>query len=488
MICDCIDIRITVDGTDIDAYVYPNGVIVNGAPQYQAEFNGSILFIEYDSFINSWIAYLFGFPAFAEFLGPNDECPFGLWLVVSNLNDITETSSRGCMIPPICSCIKLCMEQGETIMCIELNEPTGYFNQHGYWQFELFGYNFELIFNGSPMAWRIDLIETLGQDPNLGERWFTAKNSQDCPTDINFNSVNAFIEQASTSECPPCFPFQERTIKEYQSVKLPTIFTEENRGYIRCCCDYIVLASQTNDSWKNDVTSAWIKVSDLFDITSFNLYKNGVLADYQPTVNTFVRDPLARYVTINWQDVLNSDGVGCYKLEIDYSIAGINQTMIWGKYTLKTYSIQAALGTARIRVIFNSFQEIEGIDFTDSLVEDSLRFNGYIGNSQPNTEIDNLIYQNREVKKVVRENLKTYELITDPICEEFTKALTDLYLLSENQIFLSDYNAHNHSYRYQDLPAIVENTPEIEYYDFSRSAKLTCVLGDKFKNKRSYFK
>jgi hypothetical protein len=380
------------------------------------------------------------------------------------------------------------MQQGETIMCIELNEPTGFFNQHGYWQFELFGYNFELIFNGSPMAWRIDLIEILGQDPNLGERWFNTKNSQDCPTDINFQPENDFIQKAFTSECDPCFPFQERTKKEYQSVKLPTIFTEENRGFERCCCDYTVLASQTNDSWKNDVTSAWIKVSDISDITNFNLYKNGVLSSFQPTINIFIQDPLARYVTINWKDVLALDGEGCYKLEIAFSIAGINQTMIWGKYTLKTYSIQSALGTARIRVIFNSFQEIEGINFTDSLVEDSLRFNGFIGNSQPNTEIDNLIYQNREVKKVVRENLKTYELITDPICEEFTKALTDLYLLSENQIFLSDYNAHNHSYRYQDLPAIVENTPEIEYYEFSRSAKLTCVLGDKFKNKRSYFK
>lgn len=391
-------------------------------------------------------------------------------------------------MPIECGCIRLCMSNEFREECIELNAPTGIFNGKPFWQFSLFGENFELLFKPTGPSWSIDNIAVIGQPPNNGVLYFVSKNDPDCPTNIVFDYVDGFLTDAITTDCIACVPIQERTKREYQSVKLPTIFTEENRGFERCCCDYTVLASPTNDSWKNDVTSAWIKVADINDTTNFNLYKNGVLSSYQPTINIFVKDALARYVTINWKDVLALDGEGCYKLEIAFSIAGINQTMIWGKYTLKTYSIQSALGTARIRVIFNSFQEIEGIDFTNSLVEDSLRFNGYIGNSQPNTEIDNLIYQNREVKKVVRENLKTYELITDPICEEFTKALTDLYLLSENQIFLSDYNAHNHSYRYQDLPAIVENSPEIEYYDFSRSAKLTCVLGDKFKNKRSYFK
>jgi len=66
--------------------------------------------------------------------------------------------------------------------------------------------------------------------------------------------------------------------------------------------------------------------------------------------------------------------------------------------------------------------------------------------------------------------------------------LTDLYLLSENQLFISDYNAHNHSYRYLDLPAIVQESPEITYFEFSREASLKCIVGDKFKNQRSYYK
>ena len=138
-------------------------------------------------------------------------------------------------------------------------------------------------------------------------------------------------------------------------------------------------------------------------------------------------------------------------------------------------------------MIFDSYHEIEAIDFTASQVEDSIRFNGFIGNRQPNTEIDNLIYSNREMKKVIRENLNTWEIKTDPLTEGFITKITDLYLLSETQLFISDYNGHNHSYFINDVPAIVQESPEITYFDYARRASLTCLVGDKFKNKRSYY-
>ena len=37
------------------------------------------------------------------------------------------------------------------------------------------------------------------------------------------------------------------------------------------------------------------------------------------------------------------------------------------------------------------------------------------------------------------------------------------------------------------LPVIVSESPEVEYYDFSRKAKLSCKVSDKFKNKRTYY-
>jgi len=396
------------------------------------------------------------------------------------------------------------------------NIPNGDYNSYPYWQIELLDENnlgtglFVQLSRSSDDRWVFYWINSLNQDPSIagiGDDFYEYMGDPfsvypEYPADLigytNWWQISTVISYPTVEfgntwgicEIPPtCIVYQNRTKKEYPSIKLPEIFEEENRGYFRCCCEAIVLADQTSsDTWKNDVTSAWIKLSDVLDTASFDLYKDNTLATYQPTQVTFARESLGRYVTIPWQDVLNTDGAGCYRLDITFTIAGVNQTFTWGKYKLKPYSIQNALETARVKAIFNAYNEIEQIDFRDSKVEDTLRFYGFIGNAQPNMEIDNIIYDNREMKKVIRENLNTYEIITDPICEEFTKSLKDLYLLSENELFISDYNAHNHSYRYQDLPVIVTESPEIEYYDFSREAKLTCIVGDKFKNKRSYYK
>jgi hypothetical protein len=251
---------------------------------------------------------------------------------------------------------------------------------------------------------------------------------------------------------------------------------------------YKVLSDPGSDTWKNDKTSAWLKVSDPSDTFNFVLKKNGVATTYTPTSVPFPNESDAYYTTINWNDVMSSDGVGCYELKISYSISGITGELSWGKYDLDRYSIQNALNTARIRAIFNGYQEEEGIDFSGSDVESTFRFEGYIGNRQPNQETDNIIYNNREMKRVIRENLNSYEIITDPSDDCIIRPLVDTYLLSENQLFISDYNAHNPSYRYQDLPVIVSESPSLEYYDFSRKVKLTCIVSDKFKNKRTYYK
>ena len=133
-------------------------------------------------------------------------------------------------------------------------------------------------------------------------------------------------------------------------------------------------------------------------------------------------------------------------------------------------------------------QQIEGINFTGSNVESTLRFNGFIGNSQPNMEIDNLIYGNREMKSNIRENLTDYEILVDATLKCITAPLINLYLLSENELFISDYNAHNHDYCIKDLPVIVSESPELIYPDpFTRKAGVKAKVSDKFKTKRTYY-
>ena len=282
---------------------------------------------------------------------------------------------------------------------------------------------------------------------------------------------------------------QQRTQKFYPSIQLPQTFEDENRGFFRCCEPVLVLGDSTGDTWKNDVNSAWIKLNDPSDQFEFVLEKNGIpVTNYSLTVNNFANEQNAFYTTIFWDEVLNTEGVGCYTLKVSYNISGFIGAFTWGIYKLLPYSIQNALGTARVRVKLNLKQEIEGLNFTGSNVEDSLRFSGFIGDRQPNMEIDNLIYQTRNVKTVVRENLETYIITTDPSSDQIIRKFTELYLLSENELFIADFNAHNHTYKINDVPVVVEESPEMDYLDrYQRQAVLTCQVGDRRKNKRTYY-
>jgi hypothetical protein len=369
-----------------------------------------------------------------------------------------------------------------------LQDPTGDLAGTPYWQFEPLiidtnlpsGVFLQLSRGTDGLGnWAFYIIPGI-QNPTLAtDIWYEFNDNPSFPgvypTYPNeLNGTNAFWQNYTVSgfndvefgitialcEPPTCVNHEDRHEKEFKSIKLPKPFTEQNRGWKQDCCvcsPMLTLASLTDsESWKNDVTSAWIKLSDPTDVVSFQLYKNNVLTTYTPTLVAFPNESDAYYTTIQWKDVLASDGIGCFELRVSYDISGVTGNYVWGSYNLREYSIQNALKTARIRVKFNLQQEIEGINFTNANVEDCIRFNGFIGERQPNTEIDNLIYQNREVKTVVRENLNKYTITTDPSEECLITKLTDLYLLSENEMFISDYNAHNHSYKYLDLPVIVD--------------------------------
>lgn len=315
------------------------------------------------------------------------------------------------------------------------------------------------------------------------------------PVDADWEEIplpgeeTTFFEEVYSSliACPTYF--EDRTKKEFSSFKLPASFTEQNRGAQECCCKHLVLASRTTKTWETDKTSMWFKKALNTDIVSFKIYKDGVELVYDGMASiSMPNDPLAIYVTVDWYAVSEEFGFGCYELGIEYNTAGLTGTIEWGHYDLKPYSVENAMGTARLRAIFNGYHEADGIDFTGANVESCIRFNGFAGRRQPNMETDNIIYSDRQMNRVIRENLNTYEVITDPLNECIIKPITDVFLLSENQLFLSDYNYHNHSYRYQDIPVIVQESANIEYYDWSRLAKLTVTLGDKFKNQRTYYK
>lgn len=344
-------------------------------------------------------------------------------------------------------------------------------------------------------GWKI--TRTLEGEPISGGDTFADAELQfsDCPVTSNFTTnwvvFPEYLEtyQSITTE-EICCTTEERVEAEFKAIKLPVVTTDEERGgEFKCCEVNKVLAHPTEtESYKNDVTSAWIKLSDTTDTISFTLEKDGVDTGMSLPETAFPNQANAYYTTIQWKEVLNTYGIGCYQIRLQYTIGTFTGDFIWGIYDLQQYSIENALKTFRIRVKFNLNQSIEGINFTNANVEDSIRLYGFIGNRQPNMEIDNLIYNDRSVKSVVRENLNTYEIQTDPYTSETIKKLTDLYLLSENECFISDHNDFNNDYQIKDLPVIVQEGPEIDYLEkYQRKAVLTCIVADKFKNKRTFY-
>lgn len=258
-----------------------------------------------------------------------------------------------------------------------------------------------------------------------------------------------------------------------------------------CCTPELVLASVTDPSttWKNDITSAWFKIDDDTDTIEFKLYKEvdgvEVLANFQPTKTPFVTNPFDTdyYATIPWKTVLSSDGEGCYHYKLEWNLGGVSGTTEWGEYQLLTYSAENAKNTIRLRVVLNQYQSNEGIDFTGSKVQDTMRLAGFIGKREANMVIDNLVYQDRKSYNVQREIINNYTLFTDPIKQSYADDIIDLYLLSEFELYISDHNPFNFTSEFKDTPVIVEETPTLEYIDFTNFVKITAKLQDKKKDK-----
>lgn len=259
-----------------------------------------------------------------------------------------------------------------------------------------------------------------------------------------------------------------------------------------CCVPELVLASITDPTttWKNDITSAWFKLDDsAVDTIEFKLYKqvNGVdvLANYQPIKTPVIVNPNGTdfYATIPWKTVLSTDGEGCYTYKLEWNVSGLAGTTEWGEYQLLTYSTDTAKGTIRLRAVLNQFNNIESIDFTNSKVQDTLRLNGFFGKREPTFVVDNLVYQDRKSYNVQREIINNYTLFTDPIRQKYADKIIDLYLLSEFELYASDHNPFNFSSEFKDTELIVEESPTLEYIDFTNLVKITAKLQDKKKDK-----
>ena len=283
---------------------------------------------------------------------------------------------------------------------------------------------------------------------------------------------------------------ENRTFITAYKVVLPTQIVEWVPDMVNneCCEPLLVCGSNDPETWKKDTTSAWIKLFTASDTATFNLYKDGVLAINQPIADIFPKDNgYSLYCSVDWTTVMNDNNIGCYSFEIDYTIGGVSDTLVWGKYQLWDFSSKIVDQTFRIKSVFNSFHDIENINFTSAKVVDTIRLSGYFGDMQPNTVFDNIIYPDKTMKKVKRENIRKYVLYTNPLKLVYINLLVNLHLLSEDEIYLSDFNGYNPALYYLDYPLIVSESAEIEYSEGAKKVSLKCTFTDKKENNKTHY-
>lgn len=215
---------------------------------------------------------------------------------------------------------------------------------------------------------------------------------------------------------------------------------------------------------------------------------NGLVIPNEGEIALFPNDDLAVGFIYDWNTILDNNGVGSYTIKVDYNIAGLTGDYIFRTVELKKFSLDSVKDSVRIYSEFNSYSQKLNIDFTDSNCKDAIRFDGFFGNREPETEINNVIDKGRKVVKVTRENLNKYTLETDPINIAMTRQILDTHLLNEDVIKFSDYNRFNHNYNIFDQEVSVLETPKVEYIYRDRRAKIVAIFGDKVLEDKSYYR
>ncbi len=202
----------------------------------------------------------------------------------------------------------------------------------------------------------------------------------------------------------------------------------------------------------------------------------------------FPNDDLAVGYIYNWKEILNTHGAGKYTINVVFTIAGIPGGFVVGSYDLKKFTSDSSQDTVRIYSEFNSYYQKDDIDFTNSNFKDSVRFNGFFGNREPETEINNLIDKGRRLVKVTRENVNRYTLSTDPLEIGMTNQLLDKHFINEDIIKISDYNRFNHNFDIFDQDVELVDTPKMEPIEFDRRSKITATFGDRVLDDKSYYR
>lgn len=301
-----------------------------------------------------------------------------------------------------------------------------------------------------------------------------------------YNDCNECLETRESELCPQ----GERTVGFAVRVNLPES-PPPDRDFAKCCYTNLVLADVSDDDgYKNDFSGVFFKRETPSSTVVFKLVNSITLAEYflnSDTYGTFVdfggvQDDLSYYI-VDWRKVLTLLGSGSYQIKKELDIVGISVDILSNTFTLKPFSIANADNTVRIDSVMNGTLVDIDTDFKGSLYKTSVRLRGYFGRNERTFEQDNIAQRDYNLIQNTMSSKSSYQFQGLQIPECITVDLWN-FVLFGNELFISDYNKNNHSYKYELIPVVLEDNSGTEFFVQDRAVNVNLKFTDKKQNHR----
>jgi len=261
-----------------------------------------------------------------------------------------------------------------------------------------------------------------------------------------------------------------------------------------CCFNLPVFAEQgaIQTNYFNDFKSLLYKRQSPNDTFTFKLiYCGGEVILNDNTLGIFNDfgsfEDYTDYIGYNlsWNKVLNSGGlgIGTYQIKVEYDIAGTTGEFTSCFYDLKIYDPFKADKTVRLESVMNGYVEQMDINFSGLNWRDCVRVPATFGRMSIETEVDNVIYNNREKRHVKITDNREYLFESELLESCISSHLID-YVFKADKILVSDFDLKNHIQTYKDFECSAVEETELIYFANNRKARINATFTNLKDNRR----
>ena len=296
------------------------------------------------------------------------------------------------------------------------------------------------------------------------------------------------------TDCSECATIEdtERTFTKGFRVSLPQV-VEQDRGFKECCYKNLVLADvNSSEDWRNDYNSFYFKRQLEADTVSFILIDFNTNDEYVLNDGTygqfwdfgaFDEQPDLSVYRVDWKKVLTLLGEGVYFIRKEVTIAGISIDLDSNTYCLEQFTEDIADQTIRIDSVMNGKLIHKDIDFKGTNFSTTTRVRGFFGNREATYTQDNLVRRDYSSEQISMSQENEYQLQTESLPECITEEVYDFHLFGD-ELYISDYNSANHSYKFLRFPVEFQGNRGGNYYANTRKHIINLTFTDRIKNKR----